>query len=384
MKTISMNKTWVCLLLLLFISLNSFTQECWDFGGKYKAYVKEASSPLIINMKNNVSLQSLSFVSSVGGVAFLSVAEPEISLKNASIALNYIPGNRDSHRLQIIMNKDTLYPNLPDWQLIPIAKYSNSNYNSCVSLFGPKCNIASYDIVYHPAFQNTLLGMRLLQADMALMDLTTHWQLPKYNSKIITGIGENSQENVNWKDAAFKIQDILNLADFQSWVLTDDNVHIIFKAKEKKLVFEGSPYYYFWKQDTASLKAYDKLLTQYNILINEYNTNVEFYNSTQKINFKNKAEELMRKINKIEFLIKESDPSVIPVTEITNKLKTNYPLLLQLNPPVFNAVKNVSQYSAFFRYVKLKSPETWNKFFSKIKMVNVSPVIKTPTQLPKK
>jgi hypothetical protein len=74
--------------------------------------------------------------------------------------------------------------------LIPIVNYANSDYNAVVSLFGEKTTEDTYDIVYHPAFENTLLGIRLLQADIIFFDLGETWQLPKLEGQTILGAGE--------------------------------------------------------------------------------------------------------------------------------------------------------------------------------------------------
>ena len=82
-------------------------------------------------------------------------------------------------------------PFLPDWQLIPIAKYADDNeYNACVSLFGPKPTLSKYDIIYHKAFKNTLLGLRLFQMDILLKDLDSFWDIPQLGGQVILGTGE--------------------------------------------------------------------------------------------------------------------------------------------------------------------------------------------------
>ena len=121
----------------------------------------------------------------VGGVAFQGVAQPSGDLQFSSLTLQYIASNDDGRRLRAVFDADTAYAWLADWQLIPIARYADSPYHATISLFGERSTEDSYDIVYHPSLRNTLLGIRLLHADILLMNVSEYWRMPRFNGEIV-------------------------------------------------------------------------------------------------------------------------------------------------------------------------------------------------------
>ncbi len=375
------------LLLILLSCINVFGQESWDFGDKYKAYVQTASAPLKIKMHSRTSLKSGRFVSKVGGVAFLQVAEPDESLKGVNIKYSYISKNQDGSRLRIIAGKDTLFPYLPDWQLIPIVKFAHSEYNSCVSLFGPQNDSTAFDITYHPAFQNTLLGIRLLQADMALMDISTFWQLPTNNGKKILGLGEKEPDKYTAISTGRTIHINKSLGNHQSWVFTDDNINVKFSIVDNKMQFTGYPYYYFWRIDKNEASAYYTkirlLYIEYNNLTKDHNSKVKIYNISQSASIEREISILREKIKNKESEISQIDYEAICDEVATGLLKDKYSLFLEFNEPVYSASLNVVHYSAFFRYLKKSNSVTWIQFYNKVSSVHTSPIVNTPTVFPK-
>jgi len=78
---------------------------------------------------------------------------------------------------------------------------------------GPNTSDTVYDIVYHEEFQNTLVGLRLLQADMLLFDLNETWQLPKFAGNVILGLGEAAPQRQN-ELSAIQIENALANSNF--------------------------------------------------------------------------------------------------------------------------------------------------------------------------
>ncbi|MBS1595798.1 MAG: hypothetical protein JST90_15910 [Bacteroidetes bacterium] len=378
------------------------------------------------------SVTSLHFATRVGGVAFYSIAQPVDTVRDYIKKIEYVAQDKDGYRLRLITRGDTIYPYIPDWQLIPIAKYSNSTYNSCVSLFGPKSDSTHYDIVYQENLQNTLLGMRILQADMMLMDPYTLWELPKFNGETIKGIGEILPEESSSGIAAFEATTMLSSGSYQSWILTNDNPTINFSMDSHKLSFNTYPYYHFWKTDTASnseyiekvkqiekaysydsitksyvnlANAHNRLVKSQDSLIRVGNDFIEKYNKYPTAALKYEIEQISERIKSIEAEQKSIDKRVFSINQridyiaklvekipspktitdsvSTEKMKYRFDLLLRLNQPVYEAVARTMQYSALFRYFKSINPLRWNEFLKKINTVQISPLVKTPTDLPK-
>ncbi len=329
----------------------------WELG-PYQ-FVNGPSSPPLLSRMGPGSLESYGFVGKVGGVAFAGVAVPGKALASKSVTLVYDDGKPDGRRLAVRIGDSVYVQDLPDWLLVPIANYADSDYNACVSLFGERTTDASYDIVYHPAFQNTLLGLRLLQADILLFDIANTWRLPAFEGKVVLGRGESRPDGPAWTSAN-KITSVLRTAPFQSWVLTDQEAPVVFTATgEGKLDITGEPYYYFWISDFAAYKrSWERLVAQTKPL--------RAAGKTREYN------EVARRINTLA-------PEVTEVKRLTSGLKSIRGDLRNLNPRVYDAATSTVRYAAFFRYVKRTNRQGWTAFLMKVKALRPLPDIVTPT-----
>ncbi|MEB3250209.1 MAG: hypothetical protein VKK07_12795, partial [Merismopediaceae bacterium] len=290
----------ITVVLVLITTLNVFAQRSsWDFG-RHRMEIDKSTGFLTETLR--LGSGSYDFVTRVGGIAFGAVANPEESLKDQKIALSYDKSQSDGHRLTVSILGQVYRPFLPDWELIPIAKYADdSKNNALVSLFGPGSDPKKhkYNIQYHKALHNTLLGMRLLQADIAFMDLGEFWQLPKLNQETILGYGEN-QNLVSPEEslvAAQEIQTILNSEKFDSWVYTDNGLNVKFSVKDNDLQLNNTPYYYFWKTDKQAIERqkseYKKQIGEYKKQMGEYKRQVNEY-ERQMAQYKKQAESLRK------------------------------------------------------------------------------------------
>ncbi len=215
-------KKFVALGALLLIALVALAQGDWSLG-PYTFTSGRPSAPLQYSLASSGGLGSYGFVSGVGGVAFNGLAKPDAAMKDKAIVLHYDKTTTDGHRLQVVVEGGTATADLPDWMLIPIARFAESDYDACVSLFGPN----AYDIVYHASFQNTLLGLRLLQADMILFDIGETWRLPQRGGVFALGAGETAPRQMD-EASARTIDAALQVGTFQSWVMTDQDEDVIF------------------------------------------------------------------------------------------------------------------------------------------------------------
>ncbi len=180
-------------------------------------------------------------------MSFEEVDQPGSSIANQPISLTYVRDRENSSRLAVTIGSVTYYHSIPDWQLKPIVEFANSDYTGAVSLFGKGPDrVHYYYIQYHEAFKDTLLGMRLLHADILLIDLEHHWRLPKWNGKVILGHGETMPDEVSARRAKHLIRDAFQGHKFQSWVLTDTETNPRFHVVNGKLRLTATPYFYFW------------------------------------------------------------------------------------------------------------------------------------------
>lgn len=326
--------------------------EFWQIGEeRFYCY----NSPSFLKQSlGSEGLKSYEYLSKVGGVGFEEVAKLDSNISGKKISISYNPLREDGQRLEVKIEDDRYTMNIPDWQLIPIGKYANSKYTACVTLFGAnsfnKGYSRVYNIRYHSAFTNTLLGMRLLQADIFLINPEEFTDLPTKldGQNYVIGEGEgnpiiNPYEINQRKNTAFQIENLLfyssiedeyqspltrdsnlrNLNSYRSWLLTDNKQTIEAKIESDNLILEGEPYYYFWN--------YDRL-------------NKEVYASEN----------------------------------IIQKFKNNYALFGLANKEVFQATQNTMLFAALFRLVKGSNPENWEKFINDIESLDPLPMVKTP------
>jgi len=368
-----------------------------------------SSGPLLAAMVPD-SLNSYDFVGTVGGVAFRQIASPEAGFQPNRIEIDYDSSQADGFRLRIRFDGIPCVSLLPDWLLIPIAGYADSEFNATVSLFGTQTTDSTYDIVFHPSLKDTLLGLRLLQCDLLLISMNDTWDLPSQNGFAPLGSGEKSIGirrvangiRLDWQGgllaraptplgpftvqanatnpmtndavgsptffriathrfdpaSAAAVSSAIGNADFQSWVLTDHDAKVEFGVREGSLRLTGQPYYHFWNADWA---AYDAEYNRLSALAEAALPDIERYNA------------IVAQINALE-------PRVYPIEDATRRLRLQSEPLKAFNPVTFAASETTMRFSAFFRYVKARNPTGWSEFVRKTRGTSPKPDIVTPTK----
>ncbi|MDF5726759.1 MAG: hypothetical protein PUP92_01660 [Rhizonema sp. PD38] len=378
------------LITVVFILITTFKvvaeNNSWNLG-KYSFDITTSQGLLTETLNCSVGLSSYDFDSRVGGIAFEAVATPEENLKNQKIELLYDHSKPDKERFAVRIGGKIYHPILPDWELFPIANYANSKSNAVVSLFGHNTTNDSYyffttgdiyNLTYHPAFNNTLLGLRLLQADIIPMDLGEFWQLPQFKSKTILGYGEeqNSVSNQDWRRPAEEINQVFKGKNktFQSWVFTDCGAKVKFSVKDNNLNLSGYPYYYFWNSD---FPKYKKQLYEYKRQLDEYEKQGD---SLLKIGLVQQHNEIVKKHNDLVKIVNNLRPKVFEVPTLTENLKGKFNSFYKFNPTVYESAIRTMRYAAFFRYVKTHNNSSWQKFLKQLEIIKLEPIVQTPTQ----
>lgn len=232
---------------------------------------------LRVTMPQNRGITS-SFAAKVGGVAFVQVAQP--SFKVASFSLQCDPIKNSAYA---IINGQRYDIPLETWQLMPIVAYANSEYDAAVSLYGRRIEDGKSRIVFHKAFIDNLLGIRLLQADILL----TGFLQPKYLVSLPTFDGDDipilgnseyalynpDEDSLPSLEASKLIDGIDSLVQddtytsqwhYSTYVFTDFNDSeadnfIKFNIIDSCLTIDGFPYFYFIK-DTKQIDTIDFLV----------------------------------------------------------------------------------------------------------------------------
>lgn len=352
-------------------------QAEWGFGAYLTGY-DFPSTPLLEEF-GPASLRDARFLSSVGGVAFRQVVEVDPSIAGRPLTVEYLPGLPDGRRLAIRIGQETYRPYLADWQLVPIARYADSDAQAAVSLFGPASNDEYHHAVYHPAFINSLLGLRLLHADVLLIDLQEFSQLPVLAGRTVLGIGEIAP-GVPTNDTYVTVSRALNSSSFTSWVLTDDDETVSLSVVADTLRLTGEPYYHFWVTPPGARQAYER---QFNRLSARADSLVRAANACGRAGnldcFRRDSIAADRVIASIDGLETET----APVPEMSRSLRQIAPAVRGLNPAVFEAATRTMRFAALFRHVKERSPESWGTFITATSRVQPKPPVLTPTQFPR-
>lgn len=428
---------WLLITALFSIRIESFSQQNL---GRQTIVQFDANSrvlkPDAPALKESVPMESgitnSMFLGGVGGVSFDQVAIPANNLTISSLSMNYNKLSEDGKRLELLVNNLPAKIFLPDWMLVPIARYAESPYYSCVTLFG-KLNDKTLEkqvtdhkgrvINFHPAFDNTLLGIRLAYMDMLTgYDFTN--DLPKNKEgNYMLGTGEIAPDTVANKDGAYylsqhiiKTQNKYDLT-YRSYVISDYSREIRFSISNDSLLISGFPYYFCWiyRHDQAGYdlqKVADSLAASFKQTLNglsdgqtkkdwyidkmislfhKYDGNYNFWSNGTFVEMKKfKTDEEKR-----QFLGKYAPESffntilqteaymdrdaIIFLKGFSEDVSSDPALFESANPAVWNATVSTMRFAAFFRYVKINFPAQWLAFLDKVKMVDPEPRIVTPT-----
>lgn len=429
-------------LSLLAFNLQLYSQKSQDrqtilqFDDAYSVLRPDAPTLNVI-VPMDTGIANPLFLSEVGGVSFDQIAQPANELTINSLKLNYNKNASDGNRLELFVNNKPAKVDLPDWLLVPLAKYAESPYYSCVTIFGKLNNKTLEKLVvehkgrvinYHPAFDNTLLGIRLIYMDM-LVGYTFTQELPKNKEgKYILGLKEAEPNQANNQNGAYYlIQHFNNVGSkynqtFRSYVISDYSQDIRFNIENDKLTINSFPYFYCWRYNSdrndydinkvsetisseinlqiAQLSAtpggqtpqewmIDKLIA----LAKKYDGKYGFYSSgtfvdmvklpadSEKRQFLQNysLESLFQMIVTTEAYM-DSD-SIVYLKEYSDEVSSKPDLFEAANPEVWNATVQTMCFASFFRFIKTNYPAEWSAFMDKIGTVDPEPRIFTPTAM---
>lgn len=336
-------------LLITIILMPCITQAGVDdiFMGEFRLITDDVPNPPLERTAHGTATFALAFASDVGGINFQ--ASDKTARHEDKPPLYYDESAPDGKRLHILIDGTDRIASLYDWQLKPIVSFAESPYTAVVSLFGPGAERDRYFYIqYHAAFQDTLLGLRLLQADMFLMDPKQLRQMPRSGSRDILGPGESPPSEKASAKAATEIVSLLQQKPAGSWILTD--VEAI-----------DTPYYFFWHGEPDEMALMTKLLQ---------------WRAEHPSASRLATEQALRDML--------SDRQLIPDKHYTDLMRTKYDLYLAASRPVFRAALYVQRYAAFFRTIKRDNPVLWKTFASSVQRTARLETFRTPTRLERK
>ncbi len=365
------------------------------------------------------------FLKRVGGVAFSQLAT------NATgahiVGLSYNHQNPDGSRLAVELEtpdgeKKNLVAPIYDWQLVPLAFYANSKWEACFTLFGETKkehpDPGERVLNYHPMFEDTLLGLRLFQADIVLMSKIAcnlpKWDeedirrrpkrmrglpLPKVGSYIL-GAGE-SPPDIEANEARYAtIKSWIKAQEqpYSSYLICDQDQGVRFFDNDGKLEFTGRPVWLCWyfqpeyRQARAELRASLSNLPFQRVFGMDRDEYVAMSIPERKaITDKEKVAQFKEIREQVADLLQsnwmerqlmeefplESQLSTQPELseELSHLLNTNS----GINPVIYDSLLKTMHYGAFFRHVKAENSQVYRRFMKVIARVTAKPQLSTPT-----
>ncbi|MFH1843638.1 MAG: hypothetical protein ABIF77_10585 [bacterium] len=345
-------------------------------------------------------LGSYGFCGRVGGVAFGGVAEPLGDEHITGIA--HDPSRTDGARLRITLShgdgtEREVAVLLYDWQLVPVARFAGSDQDACFTMFGDlrdeaeqRAREARGDRIlnYHPALENSLVGLRLFQADLLILDHNA-CDLPSLDGDYILGEGEappvflRNQDNLARLHAAMDEKHPDGQA-FQSYIICDHERPVTFSAPGDTLLLTGQPLWSCWRlrggeaefaaANQRSNDVGNQHLRRLQETDMEHLTVVEF---NEKWNDETWVEEQFSAITDSVF----SETVLERMPEYSRWISAEIERNDGVNPAVYAAVVTVMRQAALFRHVRRELPDDWALFEASLADVAVTPAVTTPTVL---
>ena len=272
-------------------------------------------------------LSQASNLSLTGGAMMVSTASPAPALANVPLRFEYNVSNEDGSRLEITAGTERSVLSIYDWELLPLAKFVDSGHHGAVSIQ----LLGSHEKVsLDAAFEQTLLGLRFIQADLMSRGIVLSQDyLPQDEKGILLGPGELERLSTD-KVVAAAVRELKSLmartpsaAPYS--VLTDAKVRFVYSIKDGELTIAGTPYFFFWEPT------------------------------------------------------KQGD-QVVPRKLLNEDLKKAWPVIKQANPVVIESMEKCFRIVAFFRFQRQNAKENWKSFLLQVRTISLASV-PTPTFL---
>lgn len=414
-----MNKRILALILVVLTLLCSVATASLELGRRTFAHRPAARLGADVPFGSGArALGSGGFVRRVGGVAFGAVAEPAGSAPS-SLVLEYRSRARDGHRVKVVLDGVSHDLDMPDWVVLPTAKWADQDTIELVTAFGElrdpmtddekEC---SFVFNYAKEVDGTLAGLRLMQADLIGIS-EDYGDLVRDGRRYVLGTGEAAPTANEVAVRAERLSEVMDdvRARFVSYILTDVLARIEFEGRDGHIAFTGGPTYRLWRTAGEQL-GWDgriALADQIDALtrteqrekahaLQEYiqgKLDEPGWSEAQRASTAKAVDGLVHTIASDIVDDETRGKSLFSLSLTALDLEVSYlsddenPLsdpdtIASLNPTVYRAVESISRAAAFFRYVKIHHPDAWQSFLRKISRQRAPrPRVTLPTSMPK-
>jgi hypothetical protein len=382
------------------VLITLFGMQAWPeiMAGKW-SFAAPAAKPLVNSVKAAQGVNSYGFGAGVGGIAFGAVAEFTDGSRITDLV--YDAALPDGQRLRITVEKggEQHIITLPvhDWIAIPVARFAQGEQDAIFTLFGDlkdaeddarRKEAGQRILNYHAAFENTLLGLRLMQADLlafhpaAPENLTDGGQTLQGTGEVLRSVEQNQRDFT-------VLNQVYRTERPRSYVITDVDQGVRVRLQpsddESVLEFHGRPYWACWrlKKDMEEVQRafweadgrMDQL--QQRVLRRALRESADLSSSGAEENLERLFIEEGRAMlnNHIDMHYFERLP------DLSRRLSDRMAELEGGNPPVYQALVQTMHYAALFRHIKATSPQVYRAFMQQIASVRPEPRVTTPTVL---
>ncbi len=361
---------------------------------------------------------TMRFVLRVGGVAFSAVASPS-GPAPTSVNLTYDASAEDGRRVRVTLDGTDYDLEAPDWIAVPTARWAKQDTIELVTAFGEldepltrKERKCMFVFNYAAAFEDTLAGLRLMQADLIAMS-DAYGDLFHDGGAYVLGQGETAPTATDvQRRALLRAKTFAKLAGhFKSYIFSDTGTDIEFATVDHRIAFRGGPTYRLWSNGADVLgDAGQKSVIEQIVAMSpaEMTTRARVLQASiiKGIRaLKRTAADETRAVKEIKRLATEAaSPRISPTARAVSLAKltiaslslevvylsdADNPLsdpatIASLNPEVYRAAESVSRLAAFYRYVRLQHPAAWKRFIRQIdKLPPTTPRVTLPTTMAK-
>lgn len=389
-----------CAIGLVAFVASAIAQEMLQLG--QQSYSRAAAPALRMPVT-----RSAGFFIKVGGVAFDAVAEGENGLK--VVGLKYDAAAPDGDRLLITLESNTGRTTvkgwLHDWQLVPIARFAKDENGSAMTLFGQLEDKAlerrtlrkgERVINYHPALDNTLVGLRLFHADILIIQPNAV-HLFQQGGKVVLGAGEaghDPDKNMERfrKVGAWQAAQSEKGLVYQSYVVGDLGQRVTFRRDKDRIAFTGAPFWNAWRPEhsaevvaertKASRDAYRQQIEKYNALVDMARKTESSMSDSEKASMIGRLKSMRSQIELAEKKLDAEVEALSGVQQMPQYSAELSQLIRQqqgINPIVYATVTKVMHYRALFKHYQRNDPAAYEAFVNSLRNVAVSPGVTTPT-----
>ncbi len=338
--------------------------------------------------------QNAELLQKTGGIVFERTARPAEELSGKRIGIAYLPNQEDGKRLKIRIGDKAYILPIHDWQLIPIARFADSDTTAVISTTEASPN----KIRTHPAFQNTLLGLRLFQADALFDAPASAWNLPRYympgnHTHWVTAELVNVRSLPTPKGTIVRVLKKwtgvnvlqvrlgwaqIKLGSKTGWVSAE-----LLTRKSPPLLGGGENGFHTEKP-TALVEEMEAIRNRhhltlrakygrdyrYGYLIHDPKTGIEFKTGPQGFALTGQPEFYF-------WSGRKDEGKTHPVVHMNFEMRQKIHLLEKINPVVYRSLVTTMRYAAFFRYCKKQAPDEWKSFLKSLEPVKI-PSIEIP------